>query len=84
MKLHQAVEPNMRFPEAQQRTAEYRMTIDELLMSLRSLLKSNSSIVIRQSFAFSETLQGQSFFLDYTGRFSGLSGWATTGPLTFL
>ena len=59
------------------RTTNRRMTIDELLMSLRSALlneknKKNSLIrsaaggssVIRQSFTFLETPQGQSFFLD--------------------
>ena len=41
MKLHHTVELRMRFREAEQRTAEYRMTIDELLMSLRSALLNN-------------------------------------------
>ena len=41
MKLHHAVESHMRIREAEQRTAEYRMTIDELLMSLRSALLNN-------------------------------------------
>jgi len=41
MKLHLAIEPHMSIREAEQRTAEYRMTIDELLMSLRSAILKN-------------------------------------------
>jgi hypothetical protein len=54
------------------------MTNDELLMSLRSAILNNkierirqSASVNRQSISFSETLPGQSFFFDQTGRFSG-------------